>query len=200
MLDTVAAQRSRCRTGLAASFHQLTVSIMNDFSKERRRRSHHGLNEEAAIQACVACFAGGLRDEQAGVTSGSVQRPIVVIAIRPVFGADRIVRAEPQLSHRNRQKDRNALGHTAETAQRPLTASGRRVDQDAKAVGLSRAARVDPLFQRGKRIAAVQSQFGQQRVRQGMQRPIGGGTRVSCRSTRRASGKLPPRSNGVSPF
>ena len=76
--------------------------IRNEVREEWKHCTHYGLNEEASIKACIACLAGGLWYKKTGVTSGAMQWPVVVIAVRTMFGADRIVGAEPQLRRRGR--------------------------------------------------------------------------------------------------
>ena len=68
----------------------------------------------------------------------AMERPIIVIMFGTVLGADRVVRAEPQLVDCACKQLRHVLGHAAQTTERTLAARGRGVDQETEAVGLPR--------------------------------------------------------------
>jgi hypothetical protein len=61
-------------------------------TQQRKPATHNGLNQQASVEPRIPRLAGGLRNQQAGMTGGTLQR--VVFASFAVLGANGIIGAK----------------------------------------------------------------------------------------------------------
>ena len=127
-------------------------------------------HDEAPVEEPVASFAGGLGDEQAGMAGGAVQE--VGGCLRQPFGTQRVRRAAESVTQGSLHDagQRLGLGQRHQAAQGALGVGHGGVDEDAALV----LARVDPLGQAGRAVAALQRDRPDQQVGQGVQRDVAG--------------------------
>jgi len=112
--------------------------------EELRPEPVDGRDDQGPIEEVVELLAGRLGDQQAAVAGGPVEEPTLVLVLRPMLGADRVVRAEAAEAERRWEVAADPATGLDQAAEGPFRVRRARVEQDAEVGRLG----VDPLADR----------------------------------------------------